>query len=104
AAVGRGGATRCSLGGRAGDQDQEDPERHRPRGDEVRARARHRAVRSFSWPPVKLPRPAASPFQQFSLSLWLTELADGLALKELRYALRRFAPAASRPPLGPPFS
>jgi hypothetical protein len=35
-----------------------------------------------------------------SLFLWLTELADGLALKELRYASRRFAPAAL---VGPPW-
>jgi hypothetical protein len=78
-------------------QDQEDAERDRPGRDQVGSRARGRAKSSSSRTPMCAPvrpRRDAAPVHHVPLFLSPTGLADGLALKELRYALRRFAPAA----------
>jgi hypothetical protein len=90
-----------TLRGGRSHQDQEDSQPNCPSRDPVGTGARQRAV--FSSPrgtratrgiSVR-PWPAVSPVQQPPLFLAPTGLADGLALKELRYAgKRRFAPAA----------
>ena len=107
--LGHGRAAALAAGGRRRDQDQEDAERERPRRDPVGTR--RRAIELYVGERLLRACARRGPWGRSGhvpLFPALTGLADGLALKELRYAgssivaRRRFAPAATKAAIGSP--